>query len=700
MVSTSSEYPSSKVRNIAILGHGGSGKTTLTDAICFIAGSSSRRGSVEAGNALTDYTPEEHDHGMSINLALASAEWMGTKLNLLDVPGYLDFFGEAVAALRVADAALVVVSATSGVEVGTERVWEESERLGLPRIVLVSMVDKENASFEKTFTQIKEELSPAAIPVEIPIGSGEGFKGIVNLFSQKAHIYKPGSSKGEYDAQEIPEELLPTVEKYREALIETIAATDDTLLEAYLEGEELDRERVIAAMSAAVHKGELFPVFCASAESGYGVRAVMNKMVELLPSPEDRGPLVVEDGNGELTELQPKDSAPFSAIVFKTMSEPHAGELSYFRIYSGSLTPGSNVTNPNRHRSERISHLNVGSGANRHEVARLHAGDIGAVAKLKDTHTGETLSDSSRPVTLPGVDWPTPDISIAIYPQSRGEEDKLATGLAKLHEEDPTFKSAYDPELGQTIARGLGELHLNIALEKLQRKYGVKVETEQPRIPYRETITRRAEGQGRYKKQTGGRGQFGDCWIRLAPRARGEGYEFVNKIVGGSIPGKFIPAVNKGIKAAADRGVLAGFPVVDVEAECYDGSYHSVDSSEMAFKVAGSMAFKAVAAKAHPVLLEPIVELEVKVPDEFMGDVMGDLNQRRGKILGMEPAGRWQVVRAYVPLNELYKYQAALRSLTHGKGMHKRSFHGYEPAPTHVAQKVIAAEAKRKEKKS
>ncbi len=697
MAATATEYTPANIRNVAVLGHGGSGKTTLIDAMSFIAGSTSRHGSVEAGNALTDFTPEEQEHGMSINLALASVEWMGNKINLLDAPGYLDFFGEAAAAMRVADGAVIVIAANAGVEVGTERVWETCDRRGIPRLIVISMIDKENASFDKTFAEIKQVLSSQVIPVEVPIGSGDKFEGIVNLFSQKAHMYRPGTQKGEYDEAEIPEDLVSRVESFRQELIETIATTDDALLEAYLEGEELDRARVLQALSAAMGRGELFPVFCASGETGRGMRAVMNKIVELLPSPEARGPTVVEDGDGELIELTPSDGAPFGALVFKTTSEPHVGELSYFRIYSGELTPGANVANPNRHGTERISHLGVGNGATRREVPRLHAGDIGVVAKLKDTHTGETLCDSSRPFRLPGIEWPAPDISIALQPASRGEEDKLANGLAKLHEEDPTFLSAYDAELGQTIARGLGELHLSISLEKLQRKYGVKVETEEPRIPYRETITRQAEGQGRYKKQTGGRGQFGDCWIRLTPRSRGEGYEFVNKIVGGAIPGKFVPAVDKGIQEASQRGVLAGFLVVDFEAECYDGSYHSVDSSEQAFKVAGSMAFKKVAAAAGPVLLEPIMSLEIRVPEEFMGDVLGDLNQRRGRILGMETTGRSQIVKAHVPLAELYKYSASLRSLTHGKGTHLRTFHGYEQTPTHVAEKVIAAEATRRE---
>jgi elongation factor G len=551
------------------------------------------------------------------------------------------------------------------------------------------MMDRDNASFEKTFAQIKETLSAAAIPVEVSIGAGKDFRGIINLFSQKAHIYKDGGTKGEYDEVEIPEEFQVEAEGYREALIETIAASDDDLLEAYLEGEELDRGKVLAALASAMLRGELFPVFCGSGESGRGVRAVMTKLVELMPSPQDRGTITIENGDNVI-EIEPADGSAFTALVFKTTQEPRVGELSYFRVFGGMAKTGATVFNSVRQKSERFAHLAVPSGANRTEIGALHAGDIGVVAKLKDTHTGDTLCASGTSTRLPEISWPVPDISIAIHPTSRGEEDKLANGLARLHEEDPSFRSAYDPELGQTIARGLGELHLSVALERLKRKFGVNVDTEAPRIPYRETLMRKAQGQGKYKKQSGGRGQYGDCWIRIKPQPRGSDYQFVNKIVGGSIPGKFVPAVDKGIREAAARGVLAGYPVVDFTVECYDGSYHSVDSSEQAFRVAGSMAFKKVAKEASPMLLEPIMQITVKTPEEYMGDVIGDLNQRRGRVMGVDTHGHWQEVKAHVPLSELYRYSTTLRSLTHGKGGHRRMFSGYEPAPGDVTKKVIA----------
>ena len=688
MASSATEFETSAIRNVVLFGHGGSGKTTLTDAMCHIAGTTTRKGDVEKGNAITDFTPEETQHKISINLSVAYAKWQGAKINLIDTPGYLDFFGDVAAGLRVADGGLCVIDAASGVEVGTERTWAACEKRGIPRMVFISMMDRDNASFRKTFKQVQDLLTPVAIPVEVPIGAGPDFRGIVNLFSLRAHIYK-GGEKGDYAETDIPEELRSGVEEFREQLIETIAAADDDLLEAYLEGEELDREKVLAVLAAAMRRGEVVPVFCGSGSTGRGVRAVLNKIVELMPSPAAAAPETA-DADGDGVDIEGSAAGPLAALVFKTTSEPHVGDLSYFRVFGGEVTNGLTLWNPKHAASERISHLAIPHGAERHDVGRLHAGDIGVVAKLKDTHTGDTLCSPSTPLTLAGVDWPHTDISLAVHAATRGDEDKLGNGLAKLHEEDPTFTSGYDPERGQTIIRGLGELHLNISLEKLTRKYGVHVVTEAPRIPYRETITRQAEGQGRYKKQSGGRGQFGDCWVRLSPLPRGNGYEFVDSIKGGVIPTKFVPAVDKGIQDASRKGVLAGFPLVDFKAEVYDGSHHSVDSSDLAFQVAGSMAFKRVAQSASPVILEPIMEVEVETPEDYMGEVMGDLNQRRGRVLGMESRGHRQVVKAYVPQAELYKYSAALRSLTHGKAVHTRRLAGYDPAPPHVAEKVIA----------
>ncbi len=683
-------FATSDIRNVALVGHGGCGKTTLADAVAYIAGAADRRGSVEEGNAVTDFTPEEAEHGMSIDLAVAHAPWMDAKINLIDTPGYLDFFGDVSAGVRVADAAVVVVDAVAGVEAGTERVWKACRERGIPRMLFVTGMDRENASFEKAFGGISDVLTSGAVPVEVPLGAGDDFRGVVNLFSERAHLYREDSDRGEYEETEVPDDVADLEAEWHQELVETVATTDDTLLEAYLEGGELSRDQVIEALADAMAEGEMAPVFCGSGERGWGVRAVMNKMVELFPSPDQAGPVEAEGPGGDAVLLEPDDDEATAALVFKTTSEAHTGELSFFRLFSGSVENGDDLVNAGRSSSERISQLSVPAGSERLDVAELHAGDIGVTAKLKDTHTGDTLADPDRPVTLPGIDWPSPDVSEAVEAVERGDEDRLATGLNKLHEEDPTFVSSFDPELGQTIARGLGELHLTVSLEKLERKYGVDVEREPPKIPYRETITRKAEGQYRHKKQTGGRGQFGECYLRVNPLPRGTGYEFVDSIKGGVIPAKFVPAVDEGIQEAAEEGVLAGYPVVDFRVEVFDGSHHSVDSSEQAFKIAGSRAFKEVAQEARPVLLEPILEVEVTTPEEYMGDVIGDLNGRRGKVLGVEPKGHLQVVKAQVPQAEMYRYSATLRSITHGTGAHERSMHGYEKAPRDVTEQVIA----------
>jgi elongation factor G len=691
------EYHTKQIRNVVVLGHGGCGKTTLVDALCFVAGSSRRRGEVRGGTALTMYTEEEIAHGISLQVAPGYAEWLDCKVNLLDTPGYLDFTGEALAATRVADGAVVVLGATSGVEVGTERIWEYCESRGIPRFFFVSMMDKEHADFERVYGEIKELLTERVVPVEIPIGAGESFRGTINLFSGKAHLYRPGSLAGEYDEVAVPAELAAEFERWRQELFEAVAATDDDLLERYLEGAEIDRAQVLAALKTAMLAGEIFPLFCGSPERGWGARALLGKLVELMPSPAEAPmELAARPGLEHTAELRAADDGPFAAMIYKTALEPHVGELSYFRIFSGGLVSGQEVWNTVREAPEKLSHIAISQGKERREVLRLHAGDLGVATKLKSVRTNDTLSTPARPLLLAPIIFPEPDISVAVRAASRSDEDRLGTGLVRLRDEDPTFHSRYDPELRQTILRGQGELHLEVQLERLRRKFGVEVLTEEPRIPYRETLKRSAEGQGRYKKQSGGRGQFGDCWVRLRPRARGEGYNFIDAIVGGVIPGKFIPSVDKGVQEAARRGVLAGYPLVDFEAECYDGSYHTVDSSDIAFQVAGSLAFQKVAAQAEPVLLEPIIEVEVRTPDEYMGEVIGDLNQRRGRILGMEPEGRKTRVRALVPLAELYKYATALRSLTQGRAAHSRTFRGYEEVPAQVAQRVIEAALREK----
>jgi elongation factor G len=695
MAASGKEYKTEQIRNVVFLGHGGSGKTNVVDALCFSAGTSRRKGNVEEGHALTITTPEEIDHGLSMQMTPAFAEVLGTKLNLLDTPGFLDFTGDALAAVRVADAAVIVVGSTSGVEVGTEVVWKYCEDRGIPRMFFVSMMDKEHADFDKVFQDIKKRLASNVLPVEVPIGSGDDFKGIINLFSKRAHMFKAGTVTGEYEEADIPEELMGEFEEMETELMETVATTDEELLERYLEGEGISREEAIQAMARGMARGEIIPLFCGSAKKSYGMKTLLTKMVELFPHPgEMPGEVGTRPGLDQEVTLVAEDSGPTAALIFKTVAEPHVGELSYFKVLSGSVENGMELKNASRNSSEKLNHLSIPLGKERLEVSRLHAGDIGVVAKLKDSHTNDTLAAPERPMVVEKIDFPRPDISIAIHGVSRSDDDKLGEVLSKIHEEEPTFSHEFNGELGQTICRGLGELHLTVQFERMKRKYGVSVRTEAPKIAYRETITRTAEGQGRHKKQSGGRGQFGDCHVRLKPMPRGGGYEFIKSIKGGVIPTKYVPSVDKGIQAAAEKGILAGFSVVDFSAECYDGSYHSVDSSDIAFKLAGSAAFVSVSRQAGPTILEPIIEVSVTTPDEFMGDITGDVTSRRGKIMGMDSDGGRTTIKARVPEAELYKYAAALRSMTQGRAHHARKFVGYEPVPADQA-KAIIAEAKK-----
>ncbi len=690
------EYPTQRIRNVAVLGHAGAGKTTLIDALCFTAGTSSRKGDVEEGHALTMTSAEEISHGVSIQLTPAYAEWKNHKINLLDTPGYLDFTGDALAAVRAADAAVIVLGATSGVEVGTEKVWEYCEDRGIPRILFVSMMDKEHADFDRVFADVKSRLTPKAVPIEIPIGSGEGFSGLADLLDQRAHLFKSSSRKGEFDEAEIPEELSGPAQTWKTELQETLATLDEALLEKYLEGGEISGEEAIEALALGVGENEVVPLLLGSAELGYGTRALLDRIVELVPNPADGlGSIASPPRGGDEITLAVADDQPFSALVFKTTSEPHVGNLSLFKVCSGSVRNGAQVVNAGRESPEKLNHLSVSLGKERPEVPQLHAGDIGVVAKLRDTHTNDTLADPSRPVVISTINFPQPDITLAVRGATRNDDDKLGEALVSLRHEDPCFESRYEPELQQTIVRGMGELHLDIQLERMARKYGVKVETERPRIAYRETITRRAEAHGRHKKQSGGRGQFGDCWIRLEPLPPGGGYEFKNAIKGGVIPGRFVPSVNRGIKEAAGKGILAGYPTVDFRAECYDGSYHAVDSSDIAFQVAGSVAFRKAAEEARPTLLEPIMEVEVTTPEAYMGDIMADVSQRRGKVLGVDSKAGRTLVRARIPQAELYKYAAALRAMTHGRAHHTREMVAYEPVPSFEQSRIISDMAKK-----
>jgi elongation factor G len=543
-------------------------------------------------------------------------------------------------------------------------------------------MDKEHADFQRVFDDVKAHLTPKVVPVEIPIGDGHDFHGIINLFSGHCHYYKKGTKTGEYEVVPIPAEYESLFQQYSEQLTEAVASTDEDLIERYLGGEEIPREDFIRAVKRGVVEGEIVPLFCGSGDLTYGTRTLLKKMVELFPSP---------------AELKPPVDAPLVGRVFKTLSESHVGDVTLFRLYTGEIRNGGEVFNAEHETVEKLNHLSVQQGKERIAVDRLPAGDIGSVAKLKDTHTGDTFCWREHPVRLPPIPFPDSVATSAVLVKQRGEEDKLAAGLHKLHEEDPTFHFEYSSELGQTLIHGMGERHFDTILNRLERKFGVHAELVRPRVAYRETIKGKAEGQGKHKKQSGGRGQYGDCWIRVAPLPRGAGYQFVDEIVGGVIPNKYIPAVDRGIQEAAVRGVIAGYPLVDFKAECFDGSYHDVDSNEMSFKMAGIMAFRNVTPKARPVLLEPLMDVDAWAPDDVLGDVMGDLSSRRGQILGTEPDGRLTRVRAIVPQAELYKYSTTLHSITHGRGTHREKFHGYAEAPPEVATRVAEENQKARE---
>ena len=689
------EYRGSEIRNIAVVGHGGSGKTSLVDALAFVSGSSRRHGKIGDGTTLTDTAPEEVERGYSINLGCAHAEWQGAKINLLDTPGFLDFQGDALAGLAAADGVLCVISATSGIEVGTERMFRAALSRGDPVLFVVTMMDKEHADFDAIYREIKARLTTKVIPIEVPVGEGSEFHGVVNLFDAKAHVYARGARSGAYEETDVPDEVRPQFDRYRAELIETIAATDDTLLERYLEGGEISRAEAIGAMREAVKRLELYPLFCISSTNNYGTRAVLSTIVELMPNAwemEEVHALTGAEGV-QTVQIHADDSAPFAALVIKTQSEPHVGEVSVFRVLSGSVANGDDVYNVTRDSAEKLNHLAAPQGRERLEVARLHAGDIGCVAKLRNTHTNDTLSTRAHPVRLPQVQYPEALVQMAINAVNRADEEKLQAGLHRLHDEDPTFETHYNAETHETLVSGMGERHLDVALAKLTRKFGVVAELSKPKIAYRETIRLRAEGQGRHKKQSGGRGQFGDCWVRIAPADRGEGIQFEDRIVGGAIPSKFIPAVERGIHEAAERGVLAGFPLVDFKVELFDGSYHTVDSNEMSFRMAGIQAFRTIAPRCKPVLLEPLDDVEIVTPEESLGDVLGDLSARRGHILGTEAAldEGGTTVHAVVPQSELHLYASALQSMTHGRALFRRHFRGYEEMPNEAAQRVVDA---------
>jgi elongation factor G len=677
-----------KIRNVALVAHGDAGKTTLAEAMLFAGGAISRMGSVDDGSSALDFSDNEKRRQITINLGIGFCDWKGTKVNVLDCPGYADFYGDVKAGLRVVDSAVVVLAAPSGVEVGTDLVWQFIESAGLPRMLCVNKMDKEHADFRKCLEAASESLGARVAPVTIPIGAAEGFTGIVDLIEEKAYTY---DASGKATAGDVPSDVADEVAELRSQLIEAAAESDEALMEKYFAEETLSADEIRDGLRAGVAAASIVPVVATAASSGVGVDRLMDVIASVMPSAAGVTEVAGTKPGSEDESRRPAGPAePFAALVFKTVAEQHVGELSFFRVYSGSVSSGNEVLNSTKDEGERMGTIYALVGRDRKDMEAVSAGDIGAVVKLKRTSTGDTLCAKNAPIVLPPVEFPKPVLSVAVTAKSKGDEEKISSGLSKLHEEDPTFTAGYDPVIKQTIVSGLGDLHLDVMIEKLKDKFGVEVETEKPRIPYRETIRSTAKAEGKYKKQTGGRGQFGVAWLRLEPRQQGEGFEFVNEVVGGSIPSKFIPAVEKGVIERMSRGVIAGYPVVDVLVAVYDGKDHPVDSSEMAFKMAGSIGFRLAAEQAQPVLLEPIHLISVMVPDEYLGDVMSDVSSRRGKIRETGQAGRYQVVKALVPLAELYKYSTHLRSITQGRGFFEMEFSHYEQVPGDVQAKVVA----------
>ncbi len=672
-----------KIRNVAVVGHRGTGKTSLVEALLFQAGATNRLGVVEQGTTISDWDEDEQQREMSISASLCHLEWQGRKINLVDAPGEPSFQGDAIAALHVVEGALVTVSGVMGVEVQTTRNWERADALGLSRVVFVNMLDRERADFFRTLEQLRSLLGAQCVAVHMPIGAEHELTGIVDLLHMTAYTSPEGQREGA--PGEIPAELADQVAEYREKLLDSVVETDEGLMERYLEGQELGADEVAAALKAAVTRGDLFPVACGVATKNLGTTAVLDLLVEGVPSPAKKGPPVSVDGDGT------------AAFVFKTVADPFAGRINVFRVLRGTIASDSNLANPRTHSKERVGQLLALQGKEHESAQEFGEGDIGAVSKLKDVMTGDVLLDADREMEVPSLDFPEPVMSFAISPKAKGDEEKVAQSLRRLSEEDPTLVLRRDPQTGEQLLSGMTQMHVEVAVERLKRRFGVEVDLRQPRVPYLETIRKEAKGHGRYKKQTGGRGQFGDCHVLLEPIEGHTGYEFVDKIVGGVIPQGFRPAVDKGIQEAMQKGELAGAPVQGVRVQLVDGSYHTVDSSEMAFKIAGSMAFKHAYEQADPVLLEPIMEVDVTVPDDTVGSVNGDLNSRRGRLQGMEPVGGMTQIKAEVPMAEMLTYAQALTSMTGGRGDYHMQFLRYDEVPSHVAQKLIDESKKERE---
>ncbi len=682
-------FPLEKTRNIGIMAHIDAGKTTTTERILFYTGKTYKMGETHEGASQMDWMEQEQERGITITSAATTAQWKDTRINIIDTPGHVDFTVEVERSLRVLDGAIAVFCAKGGVEPQSETVWRQAEKYGVPRMAFVNKMDITGADFFHVIEMMKERLKANAVPIQLPIGKEETFKGIIDLVELKAEVYKDDLGK-EIEFIDIPEELKEQAEEYHIALVEAIAESDEELMIKYLEGEELTPEEIKRGIRKQTIANKMVPVCCGSAYRNKGIQPLLDAVVDYMPSPIDIPAIkgILPDTQEE-AERNAEDAGPFSALAFKIMTDPYVGKLAFFRVYSGVLQSGSYVYNSTKGKKERIGRILQMHANHREEISEVYAGDIAAAVGLKDTTTGDTLCDQEHPIILESMEFPEPVIEIAIEPKTKAGQQKMGIALAKLSEEDPTFRTFTNEETGQTIIAGMGELHLEIIVDRLLREFKVEANVGKPQVAYKETITASADVEGKYVRQSGGRGQYGHVKIKISPQKPGMGYEFVNSIVGGVIPKEFIPHIDAGIQEAMKNGILAGYPVVDVKVELYDGSYHEVDSSEMAFKIAASMAFRDAMKKAKPILLEPHFKVEVVVPEEYMGDVIGDLNSRRGKIEGMEARAGAQVIRAHVPLSEMFGYATDLRSKTQGRGVYVMQFDHFEPIPDAIAEKII-----------
>jgi elongation factor G len=686
-----------RIRNIAIVGHRGSGKTSLNEALLFEAGVINRLGSVADGTTVSDSEPDEQEREMSIAAGMSSFEHEDRKLNLIDTPGDPSFIADALAALSVCESAIFVVNGVMGVEVSTARLWERAAERGLARLIFVNMLDRERADFFRTLDQLKDAFGPHAVATEIPIGSEHEVRGVVDLIDMKAFEYDGSGSRGAGKEIPIPDEVADRAQEYREKLMDEVAENSDELMERYLDGQEISHDEIVSSLKDGVTAGTIFPVTCGVATKNIGTDRLLDALVQDLPSPARKGGITAVDGDGNEVSIEPDESGQPIAYVFKTLADPFAGRINLFKVLSGIVKHDSQLTNVRAHTKERIGQLLVPQGKEMAHADEFGAGDIGGVAKLKETHSGDVLADKASSISMPRPSLPAAVMAFAIEAKAKGDDEKIGSALRRLQEEDPTIDFHRDPQTGEQIIAGLSQVHVEVIVDRMKRRFGAEVNLKPPRVPYQETIKGSAKAQGRYKKQTGGRGQFGDCHIEIEPAGEGEGFVFENKIKGGVIPSGFIPAVEKGIREAMQQGVVAGYPLRDVRVRLYDGSYHSVDSSENAFKVAGSMAFKKAAEQAQPTLLEPIMSVGVVVPEDAVGDVIGDLNGRRGRPLGMEPQGAMTEIKAEVPMAEMLNYAPDLRSITGGRGEYTMEFARYEEVPAHLAQKVISASGQEEE---